>query len=95
MKMTIIITILLLTACGGKEIVYKDRIVEVKTPVMVDYPEPPEFDDLDELPVDRIKKSDSLDAKTKAITATIEILKKMVKERDEALDVYRKKPVDK
>ena len=64
--------ILVLTGCTTTE--YIDRPYEVKVPVVIEIPEPPELP-MPELPVDALTPEHSFDEIAKAYAASIKLLK--------------------
>lgn len=89
--LTIILLSLLLLGCG-KEIVYRDRTVEVKVPVQVLPPEPPDLV-CQALPIDYLTTADKGDyAKiAKAYAVSVEILKSCLEDHKLALEKYKRK----
>lgn len=82
-----VLTLVILSGCATEKIVYVPKEVKIMVPVAA--PQPPTFD-VPAMPIADLNDSSTPDVVIKAYVATVQLLKDMVKERDRALNIYRK-----
>ena len=85
-KRALLIAVVLLHGCATPVVCNTQR---ADIPVVIDTPEPPQFEKR-RLPIADLTDTSHDGAVLRAYAATVQMLKDMVAERDAALDAYRK-----
>lgn len=92
MKSLILASILVLSGCCAKDVIYKDRIVEKKVPVYekvsIDIPKKPVY------PVDTTNNNASPEEKVRSLDATNKLKDNYIEKLLELLKPYAKKEND-